>query len=106
RGRPPLLPHPPPPRPDVAAAEKAGISTGENGMRLSGMGDQRLDAAIERKRGAMPRPRIPGIRAVPYAPAGRSKTYAVIRRHWPPPSSRSPRHAKRKNIVLRRALPQ
>ena len=42
-------------------------------MRLFGMGGQRLDAAVERERGAMPYPRLSGIRAVPYAPA-RSKT--------------------------------
>src|SRR6266478_1137683 len=71
----------PPPRPSIAAHEQARIATWENGMRLGGMGDQRLYAAIERKRGAMPRPRRSGIRTVPYASASRSKTYTVVRCH-------------------------
>jgi hypothetical protein len=62
-----------PPRPAIAAREQARIAAGENGLRLSGMGGQRLDAAVERKRGAMPRPRLSGIRTVPYTPASRSK---------------------------------
>src|SRR5207249_8613286 len=74
-----------PPRPSIVAHEQAGIATCENGMRLGGMSDQRLYAAIERKRGAMPCPRLPGIRTVPHSPASRTKTYTVIRRHTPPP---------------------
>src|SRR6185437_11721738 len=49
------------------------------------MGDQRLDAAVERKRRAMARPRPAGIRAMPHAPARRSETDAVVPRHRPPP---------------------
>src|SRR6266481_4320054 len=96
-----------PPRPSIVAHEQARIATGENGMRLFGMGDQRLYAAIERKRGAMPYPRLSGIWTVPYAPASRTKTYTVIRCHTPPPFvsvPASPR--KRKDIVLCLTLPQ
>jgi hypothetical protein len=75
-------------RPAIAAHEQACIATCENGMRLRGMGGQRLYTAVERKRSAMPRPRLSGIRTVPYAPANRSKTYAVVRCHRRPPSSR------------------
>src|SRR5207244_7783547 len=74
-----------PPRPSIVAHEQARIATCENGMRLGGMGDQRLYAAVERKRGAMPYPRLSGIRTVPYAPASRTKTYTVIRCHMLPP---------------------
>src|SRR5271155_4689566 len=77
-----------PPRPSIVAHEQARIATCDNGMRVCGMGDQRLDAAIERERGAMPYPRLSGIRAVPYAPANRSKTYTVVRCHTLPPSPR------------------
>src|SRR6516165_1030166 len=70
-----------PPQPAIVAREQAGVATCENGMRLRGMGDQRLNAAIERKRGAMPYPRVSGIRTVPYTPASRPKTNAVIRCH-------------------------
>src|SRR6516162_2551991 len=66
------------------AHEQPRIATCENGMRLGGMGDQRLDAAIERKRGAMPYPRLSRIRTVPDAPADRSKTYAVVCCHTLP----------------------
>lgn len=40
----------------IVADEQAGIATRENGLRLGGMGDQRLNAAVERERGAMPGP--------------------------------------------------
>src|SRR5229473_5897589 len=79
-----------PPRPAIVAREQARIATCKNGMRLLGMGGQRLNAAIERKRGAMPCPRLSGIRTVPYAPAGRSKTYTVVRCHTLPPSGSVP----------------
>jgi hypothetical protein len=95
-----------PPRSSIAAHELARIATCENGMRLFGMGDQRLYAAIERERGAMPCPRLSGIRTVPYAPASRSQTYTVVRRHRPPPSvsvPASPR--KREHCNLRCVLP-
>jgi hypothetical protein len=49
----------------IAAHEQARIAAGENGLRLFGVGDQRLYAAIDRKRGAMPYPRFSGIRTVP-----------------------------------------
>src|SRR5207247_1365877 len=91
----------------IVAHEHTGIATCDKGARLRGMGDQRLYAAIERKRGAMPYPRLSGIRTVPYAPAGRTKTYTVIRCHMLPPFlsvPASPR--KRKNIVLCLTLPQ
>ena len=95
-----------PSRPSVVAHEQTGIATRENGMRLCGMGDQRLYAAIERKRGAMPCPRLSGIRAVPYAPASRSKAYTVVRRHTLSPSSCSPRALQAGKIVLCLTLPQ
>src|SRR5438067_723904 len=63
-----------PPRAAVVAHEQARVAACKNGMRLRGMGDQRLYAAIERKRGAMPRPRLSAIRAVPHAPTGRPET--------------------------------
>src|SRR3954470_3574641 len=33
----------------------------------------------------MPGPRVSAIRTVPYAPAGRSETYTIVRRHTLPP---------------------
>jgi len=74
-----------PPRPAIVADEQARIAACENGVRLCGMGDQRLYAAIKRERGAMPYPRLSGIWTVPYAPANRSKTYTVVRCHTLPP---------------------
>src|SRR5262245_50491254 len=79
-----------PPRPAIVAHEQARIAACENGMRLFGMGDQSLYAAIERKRGAMPCPRGSGIRTVPYAPASRTKTYTVIGCHTPLPPRLGP----------------
>src|SRR6266853_6619191 len=70
-----------PPCPSIVAHEQARIATCENGMRLCRMGAQRLYAAVERKRGAMPYPRLSGIWTVPYAPASRSQTYTVVRCH-------------------------
>src|SRR5215469_2860537 len=67
-----------PPRPSIVAHEQACIATCDNGVRFVGMGDQRLYAAIERERGAMPYPRLSTIWAVPYAPASRSKTNTVV----------------------------
>src|SRR5580704_13306192 len=95
-----------PPRPAIVAHEQARIATRENGMRLIGMGDQRLYAAIERERGAMPCPRLSGIRTVPYAPASRSQTYTIVRRHRPPPSVSVPAsHRKREHCNLPCAPP-
>src|SRR5207248_10282289 len=70
-----------PPRSAIVAHEQTRIAAGENGMLLFGMGDQRLYAAIERKRGTMPCPRLSGIWTVPYAPASRSQRYTVVRCH-------------------------
>src|SRR5262249_31638416 len=72
-------------RPAIVAYEQACIPTCQNGMRLRRMGDQRLYAAIEWKRGAMPYPRLSSIWAIPYAPAGRPKTYTVVHCHTLPP---------------------
>jgi hypothetical protein len=49
----------------IAAHEQARIAAGKNGLRLFGVGDPRLYAAIDRKRGALPYPRLSGIRTVP-----------------------------------------
>jgi beta-lactamase family protein len=59
--------------PAILAREQARITTRENGLRLSWVGDQRLYAAVERKRRAMARPGVSSIRAVPHAPTGRAK---------------------------------
>jgi len=47
--------------PAIVTHEQARVTTCENGMRLRGIGDQRLDAAVERERGAMPHPGLSGI---------------------------------------------
>src|SRR5215472_3341170 len=67
-----------PPRAPIVAHEQARIATCDNGVRIFGMGDQRLYAAIEPERGAMPYPRLSGIWTVPHAPARCSKTYTVV----------------------------
>ena len=84
------------------AREQARIAARENGMRLRGMGDQRLYAAIEWKRGAMPCPRPAGIRTVPDAPAGRSKTYAVVRCHTLTPFVSIPASPRKQETLYRR----
>ena len=56
---------------------------------------QRLDAAVQRERRAMPHPRLAGIRAVPHAPAGRPQIDVVVHRDLPflglPPATISTR---------------
>src|SRR5205823_4019016 len=92
---------------EVFPGSRRGKRSRANGMRLCGMGGQRLYAAIERKRGAVPCPRPSGIRTVPHTPASRTQTYAVIRCHTLPPFVSAPASSrKRKNIVLCLTLPQ
>src|SRR5687768_3366248 len=43
-------------RPAILADEQAGISSGENRVRLCRMGDQRLDSTVEWERCAMTKP--------------------------------------------------
>src|SRR4029453_14116425 len=64
------------------------------------MGDYRLYAAIEWKRGAMPYPRLSSIWTMPYSPAGRPKTYTVVCRHTLPPFMWTPVSSQAEKIVL------
>src|SRR5262249_27127344 len=95
-----------PPGASIVAHKQARIAACQYGMRLCGMGDQRLDAAIERERGAMPCPRRSGIRTVPYPPAGRSKTDTVVRCHPLPSFVSVPASLQARYVVLCPTVPQ
>src|SRR5437867_13305190 len=62
----------------VVAREQPGVPGGQKAAGLAREGNQRLDPAVQRKRGAMTDPRLARVRAMPDSPASRPEVDVVV----------------------------